>query len=307
MTDQAATEPVTEPVVEPVTEPASNPAEPTIAAVPGEDLPGAATWPEDWRTQFSDKEDDQKTLKRFKAPGDVWKSYDALRKKVSGGEYTRTRPETDDPEALKAWRTEIGVPDTPEGYLDKLPEGLEVPAEDQPTVDKYLERMHAEGADPKHVHDGLAWYYETQQQAAEERSMADKSHRTVAQDELREEWGPEYRGNINGMTAMLETYAPEGLKEELFTARTDDGTLLGDHQGFLKMMVNMSNELNPHGIITPSVGEDRMANLDTRIKELETEMADTKSRNSPDSYWSSPAKQEEYRRLLTLQERHKAA
>lgn len=279
----------------------------TIAEDPGKvesDVPPA--WREDWRQAFAGKNDEAlKTLNRFKTPEGVWKAYESLRQKVSSGEYTRTKPQTEDADALKAWRAEIGLPETPEGYLDKLPDGLEIPGEDQPLVDKYLERMHAEGASPKHVHDGLAWYYETQQALVEERAEADKEFRARSEDELRSEWGPEYRGNLNGMRSMLESYGSAGLQEEILTARTDDGTMLGDHPGFLRMLVNLSSEINPQGIVTPTLGEDRMASIETRIAELEAEMGDTKARSGPDSYWNNQSKQEEYRRLLELQDKHK--
>lgn len=280
----------------------------TIADDPGAvetDVPPA--WREDWRQAMAGKNDDDlKKLNRYKDPANIWKAYRSLDQKLRSGEYTRNQPQTDDAEELKAWRKEVGVPETPEGYLEKMPEGLEIPGEDQPLIDRYFERMHAKGASPKHVHDGLEWYYETQQALAEERTEADKEFRTRSEDELRSEWGPEYRGNINTMRVMLESYAPDGLKEEILTARTDEGTLLGDHPGFLRMLVNLSSEINPQGIVTPSLGEDRMASIETRIKELEAEMGDTKARSGPDSYWNNQAKQEEYRRLLELQDKHKS-
>lgn len=308
MTDQETTENVEETTSDVATTETEETVEQTatLAEHPGKvesDVPPA--WREDWRQAFAGKnEDDLKRLNRFKTPENVWKSFRAMEQKLSGGEYTRTKPQTEDAEALKAWRTEVGVPETPEGYLEKLPDGLEIPGEDQPLVDKYLERMHAEGASPKHVHDGLAWYYETQQALAEERAEADKQTRAQSEDELRSEWGPEYRGNLNGMRSMLETFAPDGLKEEILTARTDEGTMLGDHPAFLRMLVNLSSEINPQGMVTPALGEDRMTSIDNRLAELEVEMRDTKGRDSPDSYWNNEAKQAEYRRLLDLKDKH---
>lgn len=309
-----APDPIVEPAPEPI--PENSPPEPTpeptpepktIADDPGEGLPGAATWPEDWRQRFAGKNDDNlKTLNRFKSPEGLYKSYESLRQRMSSGEFTRTKPDTEDADAMKAWREEAGVPETPEGYMEKLGE-LEVPPEDQPHIDKYLERMHAEGASPKHVQDGLDWYYETQRQLADERATADKQYHVQSEEELRSEWGPEFLGNINNMKAMLSTYGAEELGAEIMTARTDDGTLVGDHTEFLRMMVNIASEINPNGIVTPSVGEDRMGSIKTRKAELETEMGDTKARNSPDSYWNNNAKQEEYRKLLELEERYKGA
>ena len=306
--DPPADPPPGAPPADPPADPPGGPNGATLGDEPGagDDLSGAATWPEDWRTRFAGSDEaDLKTLNRYKTPDGVWKGLKSLRQKMSGGEYARTKPQTDDPEILKAWRAEVGVPETPEGYLENLPEGLAVPPEDQPLVDLYVEEMHAEGVPPPHVHKGLAWYYKAQERMAEERAEADKTHRARAEDDLRSEWGPEFRGNMNGVHALFDGYAGEGLREMLFSARMDDGTLLGDHPEVLKFLANVSAEINPQGTVTPVPGTNAAQSIAQEIAALELEMKDSKGKAGPGAYWNSPDKQARLRELYELQERMK--
>jgi hypothetical protein len=268
------------------------------------DQPVPATWPEDWRQRFAGSDETAlKTLNRWKDPGNIWKSYQALRQQVDSGELRKARPGADNEKALADWRAEMGVPEKPEGYREGLPDALKnIPEADKPIVDHYLQIAHKSDATPDEVARGLDAYYQIQEQQGEALREQDRKHRTEAEDNLRAEWGPEYRANLNAMHSLFDTHGSDGLRERLFTARFNDGSLLGDDPEVLQFLVGMAREVNPHGTVTPQPGQSQVQAVDTRIAELEVEMSDTKGR-APNGYWNSPAKQEEYRRLLAIKDK----
>lgn len=267
-----------------------------------------ADWPEPWRQLMAGKDEtDLKTLNRFKNPATLWRSYKSLRQRVDGGEFLPRRPDTDDEEALKEWRSEVGVPETAEGYIEKLGD-VTIREEDKDYVDGYLASMHASGASPDVVAAGIKSYYAIEEKRAEEQAEQDRQFRNESEDTLRAEWGPEYRPNLNAMASLFDTVdGGSALFEKLTAARvTESGRPLGDDPDFLRFMVWVAKEINPHATVVPS-GEARgLKGVTERIAELEAEMKDTKGRSGPDAYIHSPAKQEELRQLYDSEARMKA-
>ena len=261
-----------------------------------------ATWPEDWRNRFAgSNEDDVKRLNRFKDPANVWKSYRALEQRISSGEYKRSRPDPTDEEAMTAWRQEMGLPESHEGYL----EGLEIPEELHPTAEIYAKEVFENGGDKDEFDRGMTSYMKYRQEALEHREQADKEYRALAEDDLRSRWGPEYRANLNAMHGLFETYGSEDAREALFSARTADGNILGDNPEIIDFLVGVAREINPFGTVVPISPEGRSEALDSEIRALEAEMNDTKGR-APDGYWNNPAKQEKYRQLIEMKERQES-
>jgi hypothetical protein len=263
------------------------------------------TWPEDWRQRFAGSDAEAlKTLNRFKDPANIWKSYQGLRQRVDTGEFKRARPDPKDEKAYGEWKAEAGIPEKPEGYLEKLPENLrDVPEDHKDVVNRLLEIAHKSDMTPDETAKGLDIYWQVFQAQEDQRHEQDKQHRLQAEDELRAAWGPEFRATINGITTLLDTHAPKGLKERLFTARLSDGTPVGNDPQMLQFLASLDKEINPHGTVTPNQGQDAATSIADEIKQLEMEAADTKSRKY--DYWQSPAKQARLRQLYEIEERMK--
>lgn len=276
---------------------------------PPEELP-PPSWREDWREAFAGKDaDDLKVLNRYKSPDGVWKAHKALRSKMDSGEYSRTKPQTEDEAELAAWRKEAGVPEKPEQYYDGLPEELQIDEEDKPFIDMLFKEMHASDASPEVVRKGLTTYYQTQAIALEQQAEHDKQQQQQTEDDLRAEWGPEYRQNMGHMhDTLFDTglfvEAPEGLKDRFFQARFDDGTAFANDPDAMRWLVDMARVINPDVGHTPVPGQGRgsVQSIDTRIGELEAMMQGT--RDSP--YWTGPqaeALQAELRGLYDTQDK----
>lgn len=276
----------------------------------GEGGPTPGDWPDNWRDIASGG--DQKTkqyLSRYASPANVVKALMATRQKMSAGDLIRAKPEGDpnDPQvkqALQEWRAQANVPETPDGYLEKVPDGLVFGDADKPILEGFLQDMHAKDAPPAFVHSALQWYKGFEQKQAEEQAVADKSRRARADDDLRSEWGPEYRPNLNGAIDMLKTHGPEGLADRLFSARMADGTLFGDDPDTLRFLVALNRQINPHGVIpTPDSPQGK-----AMISEMETIRKAMGDSNS--DYWRGPKDasgetqmQRRYRELTELQQK----
>ena len=77
------------------------------------------------------------------------------------------------PAQIAAWRAESGVPAKPEGYLDNLPHGIVIGADDKPMVGAFVADMHAKHAPPDLVHTAIGSYYKIQDIVHAERAEAD--------------------------------------------------------------------------------------------------------------------------------------
>lgn len=310
MTEQAVTEtladdaaPITEPKVEPKADP-KPPAKPGALLTATDDTPvtAPADWPEDWRDKLAGG--DEKALKalgRYQSPKDVAKALTEAQARISKGLAPAKLPDDATEEQVAAWRKEQGIPETPDGYLEKLTNGIVVGEDDKPMVDAFLADMHKGHAKPEHVAAALDWYYRTQDEMAAEQSRKDGEFRKQTEDALRAEWGPEYRANVNAISAFLDSAPVEGetsLKDLLLGARLADGTALGDNPLALKWLRQLANEANPAGFIAPSQGGSQIKSVQDEIAEIEKFMREDRA-----AYNRDPAKQARLRQLYEAEEK----
>ena len=277
---------------------------PLIASEGGEDPPAQAPadWPANWRDIMAGGDEKLlQRLNRFQSPINLMKSWAAAQSKIGAGEVNRAKPEgrEGDPEyqrELDEWRASAGIPTEPDGYLEKLPDGIVVGDEDKDLASNFLSAMHKADAPPALVHQALAWHQELKEKQAAERVEQDRSHRVQAEEELRAEWGPEFRPTINGIQALLDYHGGDGFKDRLFGARMPDGTLFGDDPSVLKFLAALDREINPHGTVVPNAGQTPLQTVENELAALRKEMTD---RNS--DYYKNEAKQARYRELLDME------
>jgi len=249
------------------------------------DTGSPASWPDNWREIMAGGDEKLvQRLSRFNSPSNVAKSWVALNNKMSSGEVVPSKPgedATDD--EMNAWRETQGIPSEPAGYLENMPEGLVFGEQDEPALNSFLENAHAKDMPPSAVHDALSWYHENEQNALAMRHEFDLAIRQETEDELRAEWGNEYRANLNGMNNLVETYSDEDFATNLFNARMPDGTLVGDNATFIRMMTDINTEVNPHPTVTPATGANLGQTIASEKAVIEKAMSDRDS-----EYWKGP-------------------
>jgi hypothetical protein len=263
----------------------------------------AGYWAADWRERLAGGDEKaRKQLERYASPEDIWKKSRALESKLSSGEYKAVSPfpneGTDDEKA--AWRKERGIPDKSDAYLEKLPEGLVIGEADKANVSKFVERMHGKNAPPEHVHEAIAAYYEIQEGALAEITDTDAKHKESTEEELRSEWGVEYKTELTRIKNFLAG-APENIRDSLLSARMPprEGEKVGrpwaSDPDVLRWLNSLAREMNPGASVVPTDGRNQASAIEDELAGYRKMMAD-----NPKEYWSDKVQKRE-RELLDAQ------
>lgn len=250
------------------------------------------TWPADWREKAS-AGDEKKLAKlsRYASPQAVADALLAAQAKL--GEKGTRLPKDATPEQVSAWRQENGIPEDPKKYDLKL-DGVDL-EQDKALVDAFLTSAHASNMTGDQVKASLKTYYEMVDSARQARVTQDSDLQVKAEDELRAEWGADYRRNINLVTNLLG----DELKDKVLLGRLSDGTPIGSSPEMLRFLTSIALERNPTGVITPS-GVTNEATIDSEIAKIEDTMRKNRS-----AYNKDEKMQERYRQLLTYKAKQK--
>jgi len=269
--------------VDPVTPTADKPPEKVVEA----------TWPADWREKAASGDEKKLAkLSRYASPQAVADALLAAQAKL--GEKGTRLPKDATPEQVAQWRVDNGIPEKPDAYDVKLA-GIEISDADKPLIDKFLASAHGSNMTGDQVKASLQSYYEVLEDAKQERLRADSDLQVKAEDELRAEWGADYRRNLNMVTNLL---GPD-LRDQLLLGRLADGTPVGSSPDVLRFLTSLALERNPTGIVAPS-GVTNEATIDSEITKIETFM-----KTSRNAYNKDEKMQERYRQLLTYKSKQK--
>lgn len=255
-------------------------------------------WGETWRKDYAGA--DEKLLKRLERYASPKAAIDALvaaQNKINSGELKAPLAENATPEQLTAWRKENGIPEKAEGYLENLPQGLVIGDDDKPIFETFVKGLHDMNIDPKVAQYAVKWYNEFQEKTATDRIAADESLKVTTEDELRSEWGNDYRTNINSIHGLLDG-APAGVKDAVLNARTADGTPLVGTSTVARWLVNVAREINPVHSIMPGSGGNVGKSVNDEIASIEKMM-----REDRPAYNKDDKVQARYRELIDARDK----
>lgn len=267
---------------------------------PGEEVV-AADWPDDWRQKLAG--DDKKLLarlERWQSPKNLLDSFRALEQRVSAGELKRTLPAHYTEEELAEFRKSNGIPDKPDGYDTNLGNGFVWGETDKPVLSSFTAAAHQLNATPEQVRGILGWYAGEQQRLADEIAERDEMSRATGTDALRAEWGKEFKPNLTAMNNMFAG-EPQELFDTIMSARSSDGTMLGNRPDILKFFSAKAIALNPFAKLVDGDIVTQQKTADQEMASIAALMGDKTS-----AYWRGPganAMQERYRELLEMKER----
>jgi hypothetical protein len=258
---------------------------------------GPTDFPENWRELAAGGDAKlAKELERFATPVDLAKAEFAAKQKIRAGSVSADPPPDGekDPDGLKKWREERGIPLDPADY--KVPDDTSkrLYDEDKPILESFIAEAHKANMPQAVVDFATGWYVELQEKAAEAEAANDKALSTKAEDDLRSEWGQDYRPNMS-MAKRVATETVKGI--DWFDARLPDGRKLGDIPEFIKGLVQYGRNAYGDGAF---VGEEAATRTTDRIKEIENIMATDISKYTP-------AVRAEYAELMAAQVANKAA
>lgn len=258
---------------------------------------GEKTWPEDWRNRYAGEDvKKMERLNRYASPAAAFDALLSLQSKIGAGELRSKLPDNATKEQMAAWRSENGVPESPDKY--DLAD-VKVAAEDKPMINDFLAKLHGVNAPPAVAKEAVEWYYEEAAKRTEDRLEKDKQLATTTEDALRAEWGNEYRTNVNMVNGLLET-VPADVRDLFKTGRMSDGTPIMSSPGVLKALVSWSRQINPVTTVVPNAGANIGSAIDDEIKAIENTM-----RTDRKSYNEDNKMQERYRELLAAKDRIK--
>ena len=292
--------PTPAPTPTPTPAPSPTPA-PTPAPSP---TPAPAAWGDNWRQQYAGEDAKLlQRLERYQSPKAAIDALIAAQNRISSGELKAPLPANATPEQIAEYRTQNGIPEKPEGYFEKLPDGLVIGAEDKPMFESFAKGLHALNAPPQIAQYAVKWYNDLREEQLGKVAQNDETHKAATEDTLRVEWGNDYRTNINHIQSFLST-APEGVADLISNARGADGKAILNDPGTVKWLATLAREFNPVGTIVPGSGGNPMQGIESRKAELTKMMGDQKS-----DYWKGPTAaklQQEFRDLVDAESKLKA-
>lgn len=274
----------------PANDPPAPPAPPAAGDPPADPAPPPAG--DDWRARLAGDDDKllgflgRYTSERAFVEA-AKKDRDAVRNKAAV-----KLPDNPTDEELAAYRKEMGIPDKPEGYLEKLPDGLVVGDDDRPYVDTFLAKMHGTNAPKGAVDAALSAYYEIVEEQAATQSQAANVAKNESIEALREEWGPDYKRNLNAMHAHLDTL-PEAVANVFKNGIGPDGLPVGYNAEVLKWLAAQALEANPLATVVPGAGANQASAIADEMKQIEEVMRTDRARYNRDDKM-----QERYRTLI---------
>lgn len=246
-----------------------------------------------------------KQLERYNSPADVWKKAKALEAKLSSGEFKRALADDASEEEKATWRKENGIPDKPEGYVEKLalPKGMVLGEADKPLAKEFAAAAADANLTPAQYSRMVAQYYALQDQVRAKQDDDDAAFHDEANERLREEWGADYKRNVNAVNNLVASM-PSKLADRFLAGRTADGRKIGNDPEIIAWLSSISREINPAATLVPAGTSDAGKSVNDRIAEIETMMRDRGG-----DYYRGPkanALQAEYRELITARDKMKA-
>jgi len=166
----------------------------------------------------------------------------------------------------------------------------EVGEDDKEVIDGFLKFAYDNNMPQAYTDSMISYFYDKRDADMKTMDEGDQAAAEIAEDALRNEWGNDYRGFMNRVTALLDT-APEEIKELFLDARMKGGTRLKDSPEAMKFMLDMAITLNPVTTIVPA-GGDQMGSIQDELDTIKKFM-----RTNRKEYNKDQKMQERYREL----------
>lgn len=231
-------------------------------------------WPEQWRDGIANG--DQKraaNLARFSDPGKIYDSWAAMTQRLAAGELRSTAPkpagENVAPEAVKAWRTERGLPVELTEIKVPLPAGAKMEDLDEggkARVEYFTKAFYDADLSQPQIDKVMTEYNAFAEKQAAEQTAADGRLRDELEDNLRADWGGEFRSNLALTDRFMTNTFGEDVADAIMGARTADGRRLFNIPEFFKAIHSLARETGDD-VVT---GETQIGgkSVDQRIEEI---------------------------------------
>jgi len=192
----------------------------------------------DWRTDLDPTIKDHPSIKNFKSPGDLAKSWVEAQRLIGRDKI----PVPSDKATKEDWDVvfeRLGRPKTADGYQIpevKLPEGLPLPKEE--FIKEFKSKALELGLLPAQVNQLYSWFMNNEatqySQFMSERDQA----RVGAENALRKQWGKAFEQNYQIAEQAVIKYGSEGFVEKL------KSTGLNNDPDMIQFIANMAKNFS---------------------------------------------------------------
>ena len=276
----------------------------TTDDVPGSNAPAAETPADPWEglKQRLAKGDTKilNQLNRYASLENFARAGLAAQQKIRSGEFAKPLAEDASVAEIAEYRKQNGIPAEPSGYA--LPEinGYEWGEEDKEVAEAFLERMHRQNAAPALVSDALQWYGEHVAAEREAQAVLDKEDRDKTENDLRAQFGPDYRPTMALISRLVEDEASGfgALGIDILKARLPDGRQLGAVSDFMGPLAALARTTYGDGGF---VAGDAAAAITERKQEIRAIM-----KAEPERYYREGL-DKEYLDILEREQKAKAS
>lgn len=255
-------------------------------------------WGPNWREQAAGSDQAKLAeLRRYQTPGAAIEALFAGKERIRQGDLARPLPENPNEQEVQAYRQAQGVPEKPEGYSQNLPQGLVLGEADKPVYDSLMADLHKVHTPPRIAHAILGWY--NKQVEAEIAAVAeqDSRDREEMQTQLRQDWGGDYKANVNINKNYLATL-PQKLQDAIGHARDEDGRGLLNNVEFMNWMTTVARSMMDSSALLPDTSGGNLKTVASRIAEIEGVMSTDRKRYNADK-----GMQDELEKLYETRER----
>ena len=253
-----------------------------------------------WREDFAGEDDKFKSqLERYQSPADLGKAFREQRATISSGAFKQAPDADATPEDIAAYREANGIPAEAGGYLENLPEGLVMGDNDKAIFEDFAGAMHEMNVEPGVMHKAIEWYNGFAEREQDVLAELDHQHHQETEDALRQEWGTDYRANINLVGSLIETTFGEEIAQSILNARDTEGRAIMNIPGVLEGLATLSRTVNPIAQLAPQTGRTAVESLDEEIASIEKLM-----RTDRKAYNEDQKIQDRYIELLDIRIEH---
>jgi len=228
-----------------------------------------------WRDAFVPEGDEAVAtqMERFTDPASYGTAFREAQATLSSRPFMASPGEGATDEDIVAFRESNKLPADVEAYLKDLPDGIVLGEEDQAIATHFMTALHGQYA-PKEMGNALLGAYTSFQEEVQASEVAlDATQNTETTDELRKDWGSDYRTNINIVHGLLEGLFGKEGKEELLNGRFQSGRGFMNNATIMKGFAQLARERDPlAAAFIPSGGADAVTTMNDEIAEIEKVM-----------------------------------
>ena len=256
----------------------------------------------DWRKDLAGDDDKfLSTLQRYNAPTDLGNAFREQKQMISANKIQAPLGEEATDEDRAAYREQNGIPSESAGYMENLPEGLVIGDDDKEIFGDFMGVLHGKNVAPDIAHDIIGWYNGFAEQQQDAQAALDTEQSTAANDQLRTEWGSDYRANINLVTGLIAATFGTEASEQILSGRYPDGRAFLNDPNVLKGFAELARKVNP---VMEMGGDHHTAqqSLNDEIGEIEKFM-----RTNRTDYMRDEPKQARLRELYDIRIKQAAA